>query len=109
LETIACTSHLREDDEGSRVVVDEVGPEERSELAVPEEPAERELAELLADDPRVDAGLAVEPGAAPEAVEVEAERGRLPRVRGLELVRARGEVLPRRVGVAHEEAERRAR
>src|SRR2546426_10839941 len=68
-------SGLREHDEGARVVVKEVPAADGREFAVPEEPDERKLAEVLPDLRHVVVGDAEELLPAPRAVEVTAERG----------------------------------
>src|SRR2546428_3645108 len=69
--------HLREEDEDAGIGMEEVLASDRGELAVAEEADQRPFAEALTDEGDVVIRRAVEPLAAPGAVEVDAER-RLP-------------------------------
>src|SRR5262245_27123101 len=98
----------REDDEDARVGVEEVPRPDRRQLAIAEEPREREGAEVLADQRNVVIGDTVEALAAPGTVEVAAER-RPAAVEGAGHPDQRDlQVLARGSGVAELELERLA-
>src|SRR5438552_1993464 len=89
-----------EDDQRSRVGVEEIPAADRRQLAVAEESGQRERAKVLANQPDVVVRDAVESAPAPGAIEIAAE-GRTPSAEGARHAGQRDlEIVARRFGVA---------
>src|SRR5262249_13830796 len=92
--------------QGARVVVEEISAPDRRQLAVAEESRQRKLAERLADCDHVVIGLAVEPAASTGAIEIAAREGPASVEARGERRERRLEILPRGLRIAELELDR---